>query len=102
MIRENPKIINIAKERIIEIKDEVLIEINGREITRVDMVIVYKRKKKVKEVYVEIKSGYCKKALRKMHEQLEKIKRFVRIKDVTAKVVGVYPKEGSLVDYVVA
>ena len=89
-ILRNPSLVGIDKSHILHIETEFPLIPRKRPIAQPDIVIDYERGNRQQRVFIEVKSGSCKKALRSLFLQLRKVKRFLDRRNIDGDVIGVY------------
>lgn len=89
-ILRNPSLVGIDKARILHIETEFPLIPRKRPIAQPDIVIDYDVGNGQQRVFIEVKSGSCKRALRSLFFQLRKVKRFLERRNIEGEVLGVY------------
>src|SRR3989344_6501052 len=88
-ILRDPSLIGIEGRVIYAETEHALIK-RKRPIARPDLMFEYRRGSRVRRVYVEVKSGSCRRSLRNLEAQLKKVRRFLDNKHMHGDVLGVY------------
>ena len=89
-ILSNLSVIGVDKKSVVHVETELPIVRKKRPIAQPDIVIHYAENDTVKKLFVEIKSGSCKRAVQNLQYQLRKLERFMERQHIDGEVLGVY------------
>ncbi|HLC19486.1 MAG TPA: hypothetical protein VJK72_01095 [Candidatus Nanoarchaeia archaeon] len=88
-ILRDPSLIGIEGRVIYAETEHALIK-RKRPIAKPDIMFEYMLGSRVRRVYVEVKSGSCRRSVRNLEMQLRKVRRFLDNKRMNGDVLGVY------------
>jgi hypothetical protein len=89
-ILSNPSVVGIDKSKVLRVTTEFPLRRRKRPIAQPDIVIEYTVGDSVERVFIEIKSGSCKRSLQHLRAQMRKVRQFLRTKNMRGNVMGVY------------
>jgi len=89
-ILRDPSLIGMDKSCIVDIKTEYALIKKKRPIAQPDLMIKYKDENSIKQIFVEVKSGSCKRAIQNLVSQMQKVERFLQKENINGNVIGVY------------
>ena len=89
-ILSNLSVIGVDKQRVVHIQTELPIVRKKRPIAQPDIVIDYAENDMIKKLFVEIKSGSCRRAVQNLHHQLRKLEKFMERQHIEGEVLGIY------------
>ena len=100
-ILSNLSVIGVDTTRVLHIDTELAIVRKKRPIAQPDIVIEYAENDTIRKLFVEIKSGSCKRAVQNLHYQLRKLERFLERQHINGEVLGIYYR-GNVINFVTA
>ena len=89
-ILRNPSLVGIDKAAIVRVETEFPLIPRKRPIAQPDIVIDYEIGGVQQRLFIEVKSGSCRRALMSLVFQLRKVKRFLARRNIDGEVMGVY------------
>lgn len=89
-ILRNPMLIGLDKSRIIHVETEYPLIKRKRPIAQPDIMFEYRIGNRVRRMFIEVKSGSCRRAVQDLEFQLRKVERFLHRKNIEGDVLGVY------------
>jgi hypothetical protein len=95
-ILTHPELIGVRKKNIISVETEYPLTKRKRAIAKPDIVISYRDHLGVHRMFIEVKSGSCRRALEDLQMQMRKISKYLKNKKMHGEVVGVYPVGNTL------
>ena len=92
----NLSLIGIDTKRVIHIDTELAIVRKKRPIAQPDIVVEYTENNTIRRLFVEIKSGSCRRAVQNLNHQLRKLERFMDKQQINGEAIGIYCKGNEM------
>jgi len=97
-ILAHPESVGISMDAIVSVQTEYPLTKKNRAIAQPDIVITHAAGDGIKTTFIEVKSGHNKHSLHDLSLQVRKIANYLKWKQLSGNVIGVYPctKTGML------
>ncbi len=83
-------LIGIDKSRIVHVETEYPLIKRKRPIAQPDIVFDYRVGNQVRRLFIEVKSGSCRRAVQDLEYQLRRVEQFLHRRNLEGDVLGVY------------
>ena len=83
-------IVGVEKDNVVNIQTEYPLIRRKRPVAQPDIVIEYSLKGELRRMFIEVKSGSCKRARNNLSAQIKKVSRYLHNKKIEGEVLGVY------------